>query len=422
MQGSKRFSRIAWVAIPASSSFGFLRPSSKVWQFSPRFYLFILSIPFGLRDYVITIMKRIIILLLYCVNFIMAYCAAGTPVYGTEIDGIEYEFYGVYYYYGTGTPFAGEFGCFANVYKVKSNNSFCSIPSSINFKGLEVPVVTINDEAFKYSPKITHVEIADGISTIEINALQGSSVKYINIPPSIRNLSSDKQTFLTSYAIDSLRIDDSAASLIIDVFKNSTTPVISPKYVYVGRKINKAITNYGLFRDLGNFEEIVIGDLVSDVDAFDFTINGSYMISLRKLTLGMSLLKIPQMGISSLQELILTSPIPQDAEGFSAYNYVNTTLIIPKGSLKKYRDHPIWSNFINITENESAGLFEITNTTYSIKVCQNTLYINNLEPNTRVEIYNANGVLLANTYNNCFTLGKGIYFVKINNAVHKVVV
>ena len=112
MQGSKRFSRIAWVAIPASSSFGFLRPSSKVWQFSPRFYLFILSIPFGLRDYVITIMKRIIILLLYCVNFIMAYCAAGTPVYGTEIDGIYYDFYGVYYYYGTGTPFAGEFGVF----------------------------------------------------------------------------------------------------------------------------------------------------------------------------------------------------------------------------------------------------------------------------------------------------------------------
>ncbi|MGM9980366.1 MAG: hypothetical protein ACI314_03245, partial [Turicibacter bilis] len=129
-------------------------------------------------------MKRIIILLLYCVNFIMAYCAAGTPVYGTEIDGIYYDFYGVYYYYGTGTPFAGEFGCHATVYKVKSNNSFCSIPSSINFKGLEVPVVTIDDETFKYSPKITHVEIADGISTIEINALQGSSVKYINIPPS----------------------------------------------------------------------------------------------------------------------------------------------------------------------------------------------------------------------------------------------
>lgn len=37
MQGGKRFSRVAWAAIPTSSSFGFLRPSSKVWQFSPRF-------------------------------------------------------------------------------------------------------------------------------------------------------------------------------------------------------------------------------------------------------------------------------------------------------------------------------------------------------------------------------------------------
>ena len=40
MQGSKRFSRIAWAAIPTSSSFGFLRPSSKVWQFSSRFFNF----------------------------------------------------------------------------------------------------------------------------------------------------------------------------------------------------------------------------------------------------------------------------------------------------------------------------------------------------------------------------------------------
>lgn len=39
MQGGKRFSRIAWAAIPTSSSFGFLRPSSKVWQFSLRFFM-----------------------------------------------------------------------------------------------------------------------------------------------------------------------------------------------------------------------------------------------------------------------------------------------------------------------------------------------------------------------------------------------
>lgn len=29
MEGDKRFSRIAWAAIPTSSSFGFLRPSNK---------------------------------------------------------------------------------------------------------------------------------------------------------------------------------------------------------------------------------------------------------------------------------------------------------------------------------------------------------------------------------------------------------
>ena len=41
MQGGKRFSRIAWAAIPTSSSFGFLRPSSKVWQFGSRFFCII---------------------------------------------------------------------------------------------------------------------------------------------------------------------------------------------------------------------------------------------------------------------------------------------------------------------------------------------------------------------------------------------
>lgn len=62
MQGGKRFSRIAWAAIPTSSSFGFLRPSSKVWQFSPRFLSINRSIGLADQPIIATRMKKFLIM------------------------------------------------------------------------------------------------------------------------------------------------------------------------------------------------------------------------------------------------------------------------------------------------------------------------------------------------------------------------
>lgn len=90
MQGSKRFSRIAWAAIPTSSSFGFLRPSSKVWQFSPRFFFFQIGI-WAEIPYNSSLMNRFI---LHFLTFLFigslavtAYSQNSIPVQGKEYEG-----------------------------------------------------------------------------------------------------------------------------------------------------------------------------------------------------------------------------------------------------------------------------------------------------------------------------------------------
>ena len=88
---------------------------------------------------------------------------------------------------------------------------------------------------------------------------------------------------------------------------------------------------------------------------------------------------------------MLGAPVPPlvDSDNFSNYNYLFTTLYVPKGTLNAYKTADVWKNFLYMEEYDVRGIEDVQ---MDIDIAT-------------VPIYNLQGVQMKNTDN----LPSGIY-------------
>ena len=91
---------------------------------------------------------------------------------------------------------------------------------------------------------------------------------------------------------------------------------------------------------------------------------------------------------------MLGAPVPPtvESENFSNYNYIYTTLYVPKGTLAAYQAADVWKNFMYVEEYDVRGIEGVEMDAY----------------NETAPIYNLQGVQMKESKEN---LPAGIYII-----------
>ena len=100
------------------------------------------------------------------------------------------------------------------------------------------------------------------------------------------------------------------------------------------------------------------------------------------------------------------------------------TLYVPTGTIDAYRSVSPWSGFINIVERDYSGIADATAPEVVIKVIDGAIVIEGGDMAVSapvVEVYSAGGVCVyRGTDSSIGGLGRGVYVVRVGDAVHKV--
>lgn len=102
--------------------------------------------------------------------------------------------------------------------------------------------------------------------------------------------------------------------------------------------------------------DIEIGNYVNEMsflEEYNQSISKSlsHYSNIEQLTVGYNISRLPSLNNNSkLSILTILSPIPLDAYEFSNVQYMDLDVKIPYGSISKFKEHPIWSKFWNISE------------------------------------------------------------------------
>ena len=200
-----------------------------------------------------------------------------------------------------------------------------SLPESYKGKMYE-----LDDRAFQGFTGLTDVIIPDSVTSIGNETFEGcSNLTNIQIPNSV--------TSIGDYAFED------CTSLISFTIPNSVTCI-----------------GYGTFLNCTNLTNIHIGNSVKELSPQAF----QGCTSLVHVTIGLSLEKIGNsvfVDCNKLETLMLGSPVPPtvDSNNFSNYNYIYTTLYVPKGTLAAYQAADVWKNFLYMEEYDIRGIENI---------------------------------------------------------------
>jgi len=223
------------------------------------------------------------------------------------------------------------------------------IPSKVNYKGRNFDVVRVGESAFSYCYNLKSVKLSDSLKRIEDYGFnECKSLSNVELPNNLENIGA--YVFYNCSAIDSIAIPSSVQYLGARTFYNCTSlkklvfcdsnvllsnyyyniingdyhvfeycPI---EYLYLGRSIEKEFWN-----KQRNLKEFVIGSSMTEWK--DFYCGES-------ATVIRSLIQDPN----------------QLKPSFSAKIYVNSTLIVPKGSKNAYEQADGWNNFFTIEEDD----------------------------------------------------------------------
>lgn len=247
--------------------------------------------------------------------------------------------------------------------EVTRNNQYFSpsyIPAHVTYKGRTFTVLGIGDNAFDGS-NVSDITFENGLTYIGKKAFFCCGFTSLVIPKSIIKIEEEafnscgktQKTWNGNYIsiLSELRIEDSDEMLegTFWLGNYSTFCDTKIKKLYLGRNINDAVLNDGLYTSL---EELTIGDLVTELrtsslipdDIFD-------LYYLKKVTIGTGLKKIPYLAEGDeLTQIYVRSTTPQASEGFNDGTYMHATLYVPKGAKEVYEAADIWKNFWSIKE------------------------------------------------------------------------
>lgn len=196
--------------------------------------------------------------------------------------------------------------------------------------------------------------------------------------------------FFSDIALERLALPESAN--YID--KNALSNLTSLKFVGIGANTN-TIDNYAFSR-CTNLKKIVLPESVK--------------------TIGLNVFN----GCNGIKEVYSLNPVPREINGsvFDEYVYSNSTLHVKEGSKSLYAVAPVWEQFSNIEE-DSEDQNVTSNTIEIIDSTDNNADISS-DPDSYIEVYTLNGMLIYKGSHKEAQLEKGIYIVRQGNVAVKI--
>ena len=109
---------------------------------------------------------------------------------------------------------------------------------------------------------------------------------------------------------------------------------------------------------------------------------------------------------------------------FTSEVMMNATLYVPTGTIDKYRSVSPWSEFANIEEKDYSGIADTPGAEVTVKVIDGAIIIGGGDGTAsapEVEVYSAGGqCIYRGTDTVIGGLGRGVYVVRVGDAVRKV--
>ena len=140
----------------------------------------------------------------------------------------------------------------------------------------------------------------------------------------------------------SLRISDSSSPLKINHHGLGTG---GRDTLYIGRDLS----SNNDYVSVTKYKNLIFGDSVTTMPACSKITND--VCKIRTLGIGKSITTVPFI-MFDIETICIRSSTPPKAEGFLKKNYLNTTLYVPKGSLREYQEADVWGDFWTIKEIE----------------------------------------------------------------------
>lgn len=269
-----------------------------------------------------------------------------------------------------------------------------------NLQTLILPTTckVLEENALKDMSSIYNIVLGDSLEIINESAFDGcSSLFSISIPSKVKKIL--LYAFSGCKNLSNIHFDDSNS--YISIFTNYKCPFYgSPlEKLYIGRNIYYTTynTSDGLFSNSKNLRTLKFGNNVTEISEYmfegcqqleniDFPINlktigekafyncsnlsevtipntvsiipdysFSYCVNLSKITLGSGIKTISDYAFidcSNVQKLLSLAEIPPviSDKTFSSINKETCQLLVTKGNLVNYWLDPIWSQFINLSD------------------------------------------------------------------------
>ncbi len=259
-------------------------------------------------------------------------------------------------------------------------------------------VTSIGDYAFDYCSGLTSVTIPNSVTAIGGFAFRScSGLTSVTIPNSVTSIG--RGAFECCSGLTSVTIPNSVTSIGRDAFSSCSdlTSVTIPN----------SVTSIGedAFQSCSSLTLVTIPNSVTSIGPSAF----SGCSGLTSVTIPNSVTTIGGSAFYGCNELVevnydTTKPVSARKSLFSDGIYKTATLNVAVGALDNVYSTEPWMYFVNIKESDFSGIEEV---------------IAELDPNASIEVYNLNGVKVADTIEN---LPIGLYIIRQGKVAKKVAV
>lgn len=269
-------------------------------------------------------------------NLVFAKCPIQSVNIGNKVESI-----GAYAFF-----------CCQNLASVKIGNGVTTIGNEAfggchNLTSVKTGtgITTIGNYAFSSCEKVKEFSIGFGVKTIGEGAFYGCAIETITIPDNVQEIGSS--AFGSCVHLQSVTLGNGIAVISGSLF----SACISLKAI----NIPENITAIGgsAFQGCRNLVSVTIpayGNLAKiGQSAFVRTGITSITIPYKVTEIGRNAL-----NVSSLSEIksYLDDPITISSNVFSDDTYYNASLIVPKGTLEKYKGANVWEYFVWVEEGD----------------------------------------------------------------------
>lgn len=255
----------------------------------------------------------------------------------------------------------------------------------------------------------------------------------INIPSEVKFIG--EYAFYGAKLISGITVDDNnnfySANDGILFNKGKDSLLICPYSKSGQYEIPPTVAHIGNFAFDGciNLTEITIPSYTTSIGNYAF----EYCSGITKIRIPRNLRNIGLgafYNCSNLQEISIANPDPPvvDYYTFELINKATCNLVVPTGAKTTYQNAPYWGDFSIISEYyfESA-LPAYSNNKYIIISRNNEIIIKGTNSEDNIEIYGANGFIISKIFANehitsIKSLPKGVYIVKINDYINKIII